>query len=34
MEAIKIFENDRFGQVREAVTRENPLFYLVDVCRV
>ena len=34
MEAIKIFENDRFGEVRLAGTSENPLFCLVDVCRV
>ena len=34
MEAIKIFENDRFGEVRVAGTSENPLFCLVDVCRV
>lgn len=34
MEAIKIFENDRFGEVRVAGTSENPLFFLVDVCRV
>ena len=25
MEAIKIFENDRFGEVRVAGTSENPL---------
>ena len=34
MEAIKIFENDRFGEVRVAGTSENPLFCLADVCRV
>ena len=34
MEAIKIFENDRFGEVRVAGTSENPLCCLVDVCRV
>lgn len=34
MEAIKIFENNRFGEVRVAGTSENPLFCLVDVCRV
>lgn len=28
MEAIKIFENDRFGEVRVAGTSENPLFAL------
>ena len=32
MEAIKIFENDRFGEVRVAGTSENPLFCLADVC--
>lgn len=34
MEAVKIFENDRFGEVRVAGTSENPLFCLADVCRV
>lgn len=34
MEAIKIFENDRFGEVRVAGTSEKPLFCLADVCRV
>lgn len=34
MEAIKIFENDRFGEVRVAGTSENPLFCLADVCWV
>nr|DAL71716.1 MAG TPA: KilAC domain protein [Caudoviricetes sp.] len=34
MEAIKIFENDRFGEVRVAGTSENPLFCLVDICKV
>ena len=33
MEAIKIFENDRFGEVRVAGTSENPLFCLADVCK-
>jgi prophage antirepressor-like protein len=33
MEAIKIFENDRFGEVRVAGTNENPLFCLVDICK-
>lgn len=34
MEAIKIFENDRFGAVRVSGTSENPLFCLSDVCSV
>lgn len=34
MEAIKIFENDRFGEVRVAGTSENPLFCLADVCKI
>ena len=34
MEAIKIFENDLFGEIRVAGTSENPLFCLADVCRV
>lgn len=34
MEAIKIFENNRFGEVRVAGTSENPLFCLADICRV
>ena len=34
MEAIKIFENDRFGEVRVAGTIENPLFCLADVCKI
>ena len=34
MEAIKIFENDRFGEVRVAGTSESPLFCLVDICKV
>lgn len=34
MEAIKFFENDRFGEVRVAGTSENPLFCLADVCKI
>ena len=34
MEVIKIFENDRFGEVRVDGTSENTLFSLVDLCRV
>jgi anti-repressor protein len=34
MEAIKILENDRFGEVRVAGTSENPLFCLADVCKI
>lgn len=34
MEAIKIFENDRFGEVRVAGTSENPLFCLADVRKI
>lgn len=33
MEAIKIFENDRFGAVRVSGTSENPLFCLADICK-
>lgn len=31
---LKIFENDRFGEVRVAGTSENPLFCLADVCKI
>ncbi len=31
---IKIFENERFGEIRTAGTSEEPLFCLMDVCRV
>ena len=31
---IKIFENDKFGQIRTAGTSENPLFCLSDICKV
>lgn len=34
MSNIKIFENDKFGQIRTAGTSENPLFCLSDICRV
>ena len=34
MEAIKIFENARFGEVRVAGTSENPLYCLADVCKI
>lgn len=33
MNEIKIFENERFGEVRVAGTSENPLFCLADVCK-
>ena len=31
---IKIFSNERFGDIRTAGTSEEPLFCLADVCRV
>lgn len=31
---IKIFKNDRFGEIRTAGTSEEPLFCLADVCKV
>ena len=31
---VKIFENDKFGQIRTAGTSEEPLFCLSDICRV
>ena len=34
MEHVTIFENAQFGQVRTAGTSEQPLFCLVDVCKV
>lgn len=34
MEAIQIFENPQFGNIRTAGTADNPLFCLTDVCRV
>lgn len=33
MEAIKIFQNESFGEVRVAGTSEEPLFCLADVCK-
>lgn len=33
MKEIRIFENEKFGQVRTAWTGENPLFCAADVCR-
>ena len=33
MNEIKIFQNEKFGQVRVAGTSENPLFCLADVAR-
>lgn len=33
MNEIKIFENERFGEVRVAGTSENPLFCLADVAK-
>lgn len=30
---VKIFENDKFGQIRTAGTSENPLFCLSDICK-
>lgn len=34
MNEIKIFENDKFGEVRVAGTAEEPLFCLPDLCKV
>lgn len=34
MSEIKIFSNERFGEVRVAGTPEEPLFCLADLCRV
>lgn len=34
MNEIKIFKNERFGEIRTAGTSEEPLFCLADVCRV
>ena len=34
MNAIQIFKNPEFGEVRTAGTPENPLFCLADICRV
>ena len=34
MEAIEIFKNESFGEVRVAGTSEQPLFCLADICRV
>ena len=34
MKELKVFENARFGQIRTAGTSEEPLFCLVDVCKV
>jgi len=31
---IKIFKNERFGEIRTAGTSEEPLFCLADVCKV
>lgn len=33
MNEIKIFKNERFGEIRTAGTSEEPLFCLADVCR-
>lgn len=34
MNEIQIFSNEQFGNIRIAGTNDNPLFCLVDVCRV
>lgn len=34
MNELKIFENSEFGEVRTAVVDNEPMFCLVDVCRV
>lgn len=34
MNEIKIFENERFGKIRTAGTAENPMFCLIDVCKI
>ena len=33
MENVKIFESDKFGQIRTAGTSEEPLFCLSDICK-
>lgn len=33
-QSVKIFENEKFGQIRTAGTSEEPLFCLSDICRV
>ena len=33
-EEVVVFENEQFGQIRTAGTSDNPLFCLVDVCKV
>lgn len=33
MEEVKIFRNERFGEIRTAGTSDEPLFCLADVCR-
>lgn len=34
MDNIQIFKNEAFGEVRVAGTSEEPLFCLVDICKV
>jgi phage antirepressor YoqD-like protein len=34
MNEIRIFNNPQFGEIRTAGTADNPLFCLVDICRV
>lgn len=34
MNDIKIFENKEFGRIRTAGTADNPLFCLVDICKI
>lgn len=34
MSNIKIFENEKFGQIRTAGTSEHPLFCLSDICKI
>lgn len=34
MNEIKIFKNERFGKIRTAGTAENPMFCLIDVCKI
>ena len=34
MNAVKIYRNDQFGEIRTAGTAENPMFCLSDLCKV
>lgn len=34
MNELKIFNNERFGEVRTSIMNDEPYFMLADVCRV